>query len=342
MHLSGIETNFLLLPAFTLLLGKVVLIVTVLVISLLIALYSVSWDRKMIAFRRGGQSSNSKKTFEVLRPLKGGGNSLLITGAGVLLFALVAFAVIPWGDYIYLFGWYWPLQIAEINVSLLFVFTMISIAVTGLMLTGWVGKNKAGLGQVMKATTLVATYELVMCVSLLGLVMVNATLRLDYMVYLQKDGIWNVFYQPLGFLIFFVCALAVIDLPDLRSPETGDSDEHSLTARNDSPANGFYLLAKYLILFLVSAFIVTLYFGGYDIPFVNDSAMRNRSDINWLALWEGIALLVKIVGFILLFLWIGRKFFWENQGKTLKVGWKILLPLAFLNMLGTGLVILFK
>lgn len=354
MQLPVWEPALLLLISGTLLLGKFVFIIIVTALSMVIAMYVASRERRLVDFYRDKNRSNR---LGILKPVTDGikfffrgsivpadsNRFLFIAGSYLaVICALMMSAVIPWGDYIHLFGRYWHLQVAEINVSLLFIFALMSIAVPGMMLIGLTGKDNAGPAHVIKATTRVLTYELVMCSSLLSLVMVDATLKLDYMVYMQRDAVWNIFYQPLGFLIFFVCALVIFRQPHEAFPEAGDSVKPNLPTEPHTFKTGWFLLIKYLNLVLLSAFIVTLYFGGYDIPFVNDEAMRNSRDINWLALWESVTLLVKILGFLLLFLWVGRKFSQKNQRKILNLDWKILLPLALLNMLGTGWLILFK
>ena len=160
------------------------------------------------------------------------------------------------------------------------------------------------------------------------------------MVGQQKDHLWNIFKQPLGFLIFLICAFAETNRTPFDLSEAENELIGGYHSEYSSMKLGFYLFAEYVNMFLSSAVMVTLFFGGYDIPFFNDAAHTASWGVNVMAILQGVVFFAKIVCFIFLFMWVRWTIPRFRYDQLMNLGWKILLPLALANMLLTGAIIL--
>jgi NADH-quinone oxidoreductase subunit H len=229
-----------------------------------------------------------------------------------------------------------------VNIGILYVFGIVSLGVYGIMIGGWASNNKFSLLGAMRAASQIVSYELAMGITLIALLMITGTLSLKEMVGQQTDHWWNIFKQPLGFLIFLICAFAETNRTPFDLSEAENELIGGYHSEYSSMKLGFYLFAEYVNMFLSSAVMVTLYFGGYDIPFVNDITFINTIGTNWMAVLQGIVFFGKIVCFLFLFMWVRWTIPRFRYDQLMNLGWKILLPLALLNMLVTGALILLK
>jgi NADH-quinone oxidoreductase subunit H len=149
---------------------------------------------------------------------------------------------------------------------------------------------------------------------------------------------WNVVYQPLGFLIFLVCAFAECNRTPFDLPECETELVGGYHTEYSSMKLGFYLFAEYINMFVSSAVISTLYFGGYNFPFMNDLGL----DHNMITILGTLALFIKITFFIFFFMWIRWTIPRFRYDQLMNLGWKILIPLSIINIAITGLVVLLK
>ena len=336
---------------------KLVLIIIVVMGSLLVAMYCTLGERKVAGWMQDRRGPNRAGPFGILQPLADGvklffKEEIIPTYANKFLFilgpvlamltAMMVGAVIPWGDSVHLFGRDISLQIADVNIGLLYIFGVVSLGVYGIMIGGWASNNKYSLLGAMRAASQIISYELAMGISIIALLMITGSLSLNVMVDQQKDQVWNIFYQPLGFLIFLICAFAETNRTPFDLPEAENELIGGYHAEYSSMKLGFYLFSEYINMFLSSAVMATLYFGGYDIPFVNDANLVNHIGQNWTALLEFFALFAKILGFIFLFMWVRWTVPRFRYDQLMNLGWKALLPLALLNMLATGAISLLK
>ncbi len=336
---------------------KLVLIVAVVSGSLVVAMYSTYAERKVAAILQDRRGPNRAGPFGILQPLADGlklffkeeiipsfsSKFLFILGPCLaMLTAMMVGAVIPWGNKIHLFGRDISLQIADVNIGILYVFGVVSLGVYGIMIGGWASNNKFSLMGAMRAASQIISYELAMGISLIGLLMVTGTLSLKEMVVQQTDHWWNIVKQPLGFLIFLICAFAETNRTPFDLAEAENELVGGYHTEYSSMKLGFYLFAEYINMFLSSAVMVSLFFGGYDIPFVNDGNLINSIGVNWMAVLQGVVLFAKIVCFLFLFMWVRWTIPRFRYDQLMNLGWKILLPLALLNMLVTGGLILLK
>lgn len=334
---------------------KLVLIVGIISISLVIAMYETYAERKVAAVMQDRRGPNRAGPFGILQPLADGvklfmkeeiipntsNRMLFILGPCLaMLTAMMTSAVIPWGGNIEVFGRQVSLQIADINIGILYVFGVVSMGVYGIMIGGWASNNKFSLMAAMRGASQVISYELPMGLSLIALLMMTGSLKMSVIVGQQIDSWYNVLYQPLGFLIFLVCAFAECNRTPFDLPEAENELNFGYHQEYSSMKLGFYLFAEYINMFISSAIMATLFWGGYDIPFVNDAQLTERVGLNLMALFQGLSLFFKIAGFIFLFMWVRWTIPRFRYDQLMNLGWKRLIPLALFNMIITAAVVL--
>src|SRR5687768_1748995 len=205
------------------LLEKSVLISGVIMISLGIAMYETYFERKIAAFIQDRRGPNRAGPFGILQPLADGlklfmkeeiipntsNRFLFVLGPCLaMLTAMMTSAVVPWGSQVELFGRTIQLQIADINIGILYIFGVVSMGVYGIMIGGWASNNKFSLLAAIRGASQIISYELAMGLCLIALLLLTGSLRLSEIVSQQSNGLWNFIYQPVGFVIFFICALA--------------------------------------------------------------------------------------------------------------------------------------
>ncbi len=339
-----------------LIIEKLVLIIVVVMSSLVIAMYATFAERKVAAIMQDRIGPNRAGPFGILQPLADGlklffkeeiipnfsSKFLFILGPSLaMLTAMMTSAVIPWGDTVTLFGREIHLQIADINIGILYVFGVVSMGVYGIMIGSWASNNKFSLMGGLRAASQIISYELAMGIALIALLMITGTLSLRVMVAGQMDGVWNVIKQPLGFLIFLICVFAECNRTPFDLAEAENELIGGYHTEYSSMKLGFYLFAEYINMFVSSAVMVSLFFGGYDIPFLNDGHMIEKIGQNWMAVAHIFMFLFKAFFFVFLFMWVRWTIPRFRYDQLMNLGWKVLLPLALFNMLATGAVILY-
>jgi NADH-quinone oxidoreductase subunit H len=336
----------------TYLIIKSLMVLTIFGITLLIATYLTYFERKVAAFLQDRLGPDRAGPFGILQPLADAGKmffkedfipqnsakSLFILGPGIAMFtALLTGSIIPWGPQITLFGETFDFQIADINVGILFIVGVVSIGVYGIMIGGWASNNKYSLFGAIRASSQMISYELAMGLSIIAIVMMTGSLSLKDIVAQQHGMNWNVFYQPLGFIIFLISALAECNRAPFDLAECESELIGGYHTEYSSMKLGFFLFAEYINMFISCALISSLYFGGYNYPF-----MDMVSDPTVQGLIGTAVLFGKIFFFIFLFMWIRWTLPRFRYDQLMHLGWKMLIPLALANMLATGAVILFN
>lgn len=330
---------------------KMILIAAVISISLVVAMYATYVERKFAGFIQDRHGPNRVGPFGLLQPLADGlklffkeeiipnnSNKLLfILGPCLaMLTAMMTSAIIPWGGTVELFGENVTLQIADINIGILYVFGVVSMGVYGMMIGGWASNNKFSLMAALRGASQAISYELAMGLSLIALLMLTGSLSLKTITEQQVAGWWNIVYQPLGFLIFFVCALAECNRAPFDLPEAESELNMGYHQEYSSMKLGFFLFAEYINMFISCAIMATLFLGGYDIPFVDESTWSGAAA----AIGGVLSLMGKTFFLILVFMWIRWTLPRFRYDQLMNLGWKGLIPLALLNMVATGAVIL--
>ncbi|MFM7643286.1 MAG: NADH-quinone oxidoreductase subunit NuoH [Sphingomonadales bacterium] len=333
-----------------LLIEKSILVVLLFLISLGAAAYMTYFERKLAAWIQDRVGPDRAGPFGILQPIADGVKMFLkedfipakadkwlfIIGPGLAMFtALITSAVVPWGPKLHLFGRDISLQVADINIGILYVFGVLSVGVYGIMIGGWASNNKYSLYGAIRASSQMISYELAMGVSAITIVLLSGSLSLNDIV-AQQSGVWNVFYQPVAFLIFFICALAELNRAPFDLPECESELVGGYHTEYSSMKLGLYLFSEYTSMFVSSAIMAILFFGGYNFP-----GMSYFSG-NTLAILGIGAFAIKIFLFIFVIMWIRWTIPRFRFDQLMHLGWKTLLPLALINLLITGLVIAFK
>lgn len=341
--------SLILLYIFGLILQKMGLVTVLFLVTLGIAAYSTYGERKVAAFLQDRLGPDRAGPFGILQPLADGVKMfmkedfiptqserwLFIMGPGIFMFvACMTSAVIPWGTTLTLFGMNLDLQVTDINIGILYIMGFVSLGVYGIMIGGWSSNNKYALYGAIRASSQMISYELAMGLSIIAIVMLTGTLSLREMAEQQAAtwfGFfpkWNVFMQPLGFLIFFTCALAECNRAPFDLPECETELVGGYHTEYSSMKLGFFLFAEYINMFVSSAVTATVFFGGYNFPGI---------DPDWLwGLMGPVVLFAKIFFFIFVFMWIRWTLPRFRYDQLMHLGWKVLVPLAILNMVLTG------
>lgn len=333
---------------------KILLVVGVFTVTLVVAMYATYGERKVAAFLQDRIGPNRAGPFGILQPLADGlkffmkeeiipsvsNKFLFILGPSIaMITALMAGVLIPWGDTIIVNGTAYSLQITDINIGILYVFGVVSIGVYGIMIGGWASNNKYSLLGAIRASAQMISYELAMGISIIALIMMTQTLSLGEIVSQQAGGdwnFWNVVYQPLGFLIFIVCAFAECNRAPFDLPECETELVGGYHTEYSSMKLGFYMFAEYINMFISSAVLSTLYFGGYNFPFMNDLGLSH----NAITILGTVFLFGKIFFFIFFFMWVRWTLPRFRYDQLMNLGWRVLLPLSIANLLLTALVLL--
>jgi NADH-quinone oxidoreductase subunit H len=326
---------------------KIFFLFIILGITLVIAMYSTYAERKVAAYMQDRRGPNRAGRWGLMQPLADGikmlmkeeiipftaQRSLFIMGPGIAMTtALLTGVVIPWGSEFTVKGQTFSLQIADLNIGILFVFAMVSIGVYGIMLGGWASNNKYALLGSIRAASQMISYELAMGMSIIALILTTGSLSLRDIVMQQQGWHWNIIYQPLGFLIFLICAFAETNRAPFDLPECETELIGGYHTEYSSMKLGFYLFAEYINMFISSAVIVTLYFGGYQMPLLHHLGFSP----NILTLLGSLFFFIKIFIVIFVFMWVRWTLPRFRYDQLMNLGWKGLIPLAILNIAITG------
>jgi len=337
----------------TFIIEKSIVILVVFSITMVMAMYSTWAERKVAAYLQDRVGPNRAGWGGLFQPLADGlklfakeefspntpNKFLFLVGPGIAMgTALMTSAVIPWGDRFHLFGRDILLQATDIDVAVLYVVGVVSVGVYGIMIGGWASNNKFSLIGAIRAASQMVSYEVAMGLSIVALLMMTGTLSLREISAQQSGLHWNVFYQPLSFLIFLICAFAETNRTPFDLPECETELIGGYHTEYSSMKMGFYLFAEYANMFISSTILAILFFGGYNYPGMSWAVE------NWgvnIANVIGIgALFVKLCGFIFFFMWVRWTIPRFRYDQLMHLGWRILIPLSIFNIMITGIVLL--
>ena len=332
---------------------KSIVIFVVFAVTMLMAMYSTWAERKVAAFLQDRVGPNRAGWGGLLQPLADGlklfskeefipntpNRFLFIVGPAIAMStALMTSAVIPWGDRLHLFGRDIVLQATDIDVALLYIFGVVSVGVYGIMIGGWASNNKFSLMGAVRAASQMVSYEVAMGLSMIALLMMTGTLSLKGISVQQSGMNWNVFYQPVSFLIFLICAFAETNRTPFDLAECESELVGGYHTEYSSMKMGFYLFAEYANMFISSAILAILFFGGYNYPGMQ--WMIENVGVNTANLLGFAALFIKICGFIFFYMWIRWTIPRFRYDQLMHLGWKILIPLSIVNIMITGFCLL--
>jgi NADH-quinone oxidoreductase subunit H len=235
--------------------------------------------------------------------------------------------VVPWGSSIELFGRTIQLGIADLNVAVLYILSVASISVYGIVLAGWSSNNKYSMMGGLRSSAQMVSYELALGLAFVGPIMLAGSMSLGDIVDAQR-GLWYIILQPLGAFIFYVAALAEVN----RSPFDMPEAEQELTAGYHTEYSGMkfalFFMGEYIKMIAVSAIFAALFLGGYRGPFVDQFPLLGP-----------LYLAAKIIASLGLMIWIRATMPRLRYDRLMSFGWKVLLPLALANIFLTAIVI---
>ena len=339
-----------------LILFKTILVVSLFALSMAVAAYSTWAERKVAAIMQDRIGPNRSWKFGLLQPLADGGKFffkedfipekaekfLFFFGPGLVMFiSLITGAVIPWGKSLNIGGQSFDLQVANLDVGVLYLMGMVSIGVYGIMIGGWASNNKFALIGAIRASSQMISYELAMGLSLLAIIMMNSSLDLKVIAESQSGWYgmkWNIFFQPLAFIIFFVAALAECNRHPFDLPECETELVGGFHTEYSAMKLGLYMFGEYVNMFISSALITTLFLGSYNFPglaWIGENWGENAAGIASI-----LAFLAKTIAVILTFMWIRWTLPRFRYDQLMHLGWKSLIPLALVNLLVTGALVL--
>lgn len=256
--------------------------------------------------------------------------------------ALSTFAVVPFGNTIEVFGNQVKLMIADVNVGILYILSITSLGVYGITLAGWSSNNKYSLLGGLRSSAQMISYELSMGLSIIGVLMVCGTLRLDQIVLHQANYFggwlpaWNIFLQPVAFITFVVAAFAETNRLPFDLPEAEPELVGGYHTEYTGLKFGLFFLAEYANMITAGAVITTLFLGGWHFPYIENVGLAPLT----LSLLQVLTFCVKLVVVLLFFIvvrWTIPRFRYDQ---LMKIGWKVMLPLTLANVLVTGLILL--
>jgi NADH-quinone oxidoreductase subunit H len=246
--------------------------------------------------------------------------------------ALIAFAVIPFGSDLTLFGHRVTLYIADINVGLLYLVSIASIGVYGIILAGYASNSKYPLLAGLRASAQLISYEIAVTMMLVSVVAMSGTLSMVGITEAQRNaGFWYVFVQPVAFVILFIGGLAETNRAPFDMPEAEQELVGGFHTEYSGMRFALFFLAEYINMIVVSAVTTTLFFGGYLRPFPNVEALWF---LDYIPGWAWF--LLKTFVFLYVFIWVRGTLPRYRYDQLMRLGWKVLIPLGIVNLVVTG------
>ncbi|HIO23436.1 MAG TPA: NADH-quinone oxidoreductase subunit NuoH [Nitrospinaceae bacterium] len=262
--------------------------------------------------------------------------------------AILTFAVVPFGGQYELWGTKVNLVISDLDVGLLFVFAIASIATYGYVIAGWASNNNWSLLGSMRTASQMISYEVTMGLTIVGVLMVYGTMKLTEIGAAQEDFLnWGFFLQPVGFFMFLAASIAENKRIPFDAPEAESELVAGYFTEYSGLKFGMFFMSEFIEMVTIGAIVTILFFGAWHIPFLSSATL-----LSWLDFlgtnWATLALMLIHIGVffakVIFFIWFQMTIRWTlprfRYDQIMKLGWKILLPLSLANILITGLVIL--
>ncbi len=324
-------------------------IVIVLNATLVGVTYMVLLERKVIAWAQSRLGPMRVGPYGILQPVADAvklmikeditpvrADKWVFTAAPIIAMvpALIVYAVIPFGPEVSLFGRQVTLYITDINVGLLYIVSVASVGVYGIILAGYASNSKFPLLASLRASAQLISYEVAVTLTLVSVILVAGSLSMVSIVRAQESmGVWFAFLQPVAFVLFFIGGLAETNRAPFDLPEA----EQELTGGFHTEYSGMrfalFFLAEYANMIVVSSVATTLFLGGWLRPFPN---------VEWLSFLGIIPswawFLLKSFAFLYIFIWVRATLPRYRYDQLMRLGWKVLIPLAILNLVVTGIV----
>jgi NADH-quinone oxidoreductase subunit H len=324
-------------------------ILVVLNATLVAVTYMVLLERKVIAWAQSRLGPMRVGPYGVLQPVADAiklmikeditpvrADKWVFTAAPIISMvpALIVYAVIPFGPEVTLFGQKVTLYITDVNVGLLYIVSVASVGVYGIILAGYASNSKYPLLASLRASAQLISYEVAVTLTLVSVILMAGTLSMVGIVNAQYNAhVWYAFAQPVAFVLVLIGGLAETNRAPFDLPEA----EQELTGGFHTEYSGMrfalFFLAEYANMIVVSSVVTTLFFGGWLRPFPNVGALRFLGVVpSWT--W----FLLKSFVFLYIFIWIRATLPRYRYDQLMRLGWKVLIPLAIANLVVTGIV----
>ncbi|MDP6668657.1 MAG: NADH-quinone oxidoreductase subunit NuoH [Candidatus Krumholzibacteria bacterium] len=332
-------------------LGKILF---VFLVTLTTVAYLTLAERKVSAWIQWRKGPNRVGPWGLLQPIADGlkfvlkedfvprgANQALHALAPVLSMApaLITFSVIPFGSTLPLFGTEVRMIVADLSIGILFVYAIASLGVYGLAIGGWASNNKYALLGGLRASAQMISYEISMALAVIPIIMMSGTVMLSGIVEYQANHFWFALSQPLGFLLFLVAVFAETNRLPFDLPEAEPELVAGYHTEYSSMKFAMFFLAEYANMITASALIVTLYFGGYHCPILEDLAFFQSHPL-LLGLLHIFSFLGKMALWLFIFIWVRWSLPRFRYDQLMGLGWKVLLPLSLLNLFIYGVLAL--
>jgi NADH-quinone oxidoreductase subunit H len=328
------------------------------VVVLLVVAYTVLAERRVLGFIQGRLGPNRVGYGGVLQPFadllkfilkedivpdKSTRVVYVLAPVIATMAALMTMIVYPFGPEIRIpfTSITIPLVVAHFDIGLLYVLGITSIGVYGIMLAGWSSNNKYSLMGGLRSSAQMISYELALGLSLIGVIMLAGTLDLAQVVDLQSGWHgtrWFILFQPLGFVLYMISAIAETNRVPFDLPEAETELVAGFHTEYSAMKFALFFLAEYINMFTVSMLATTLFLGGWNVPFLDMFLVRGTF---LFGLVSALGFLVKVIFFLFMYIWIRGTLPRFRFDQLMSFGWKILLPLALLNIFLTATIIFF-
>ncbi len=345
---------------FYLLITSVKIVVVFTVVITAVAYYGFA-ERRLCAFMQDRVGPNRCGPWGILQPLADGikflfkedvipdhVNRPLYVLAPILVMvpAFITFAAVPFGSEISVAGHSTALQVGETNIGILYIFAIVSISIYGIIISGWASNNKYSLLGGLRASAQVISYELAMGLSVIGVLMVYESLTLGGMVEAQSGVVswlpwlprWGIFVQPLGALIFVVASFAETNRVPFDLPESESELVAGYHVEYSSMKFAMFYMGEYSNMVTSAALMTTIFLGGWQLPFVSmegwDPLVRALTQIG---VFTG-----KTALFAFMFIWVRWTLPRFRYDQLMRLGWRVMLPLALFNIVATGFCLTVK
>jgi NADH-quinone oxidoreductase subunit H len=340
--------------------GILIKIAIVVGISQGVVAYLILVERKIAAWAQDRVGPNRAGPLGLLQPLADGAKMILkedvipryvnvplyiLAPVIAIVAATIGFAVVPFGPvgntgvnvpFVGEAGQNVQFQIAPgIDVGIVYIFAIGSLAVYGVILAGWSSNNKYSFLGGLRSSAQIISYEIPLGLSILGMVLLAGSLDLNTIVNWQDRHVWGVFVQPLGFLLFLVSAFAETNRLPFDLPESEQELVGGFHTEYSAMKFGMFFLGEYLHVITVSFLTVILFFGGWDVPFLLD-----QDQVGWLpAIAKLLVLVFKVALMIVFIMWIRWTLPRFRYDTLMDLAWKRMIPLALINLVATAALV---
>jgi NADH-quinone oxidoreductase subunit H len=338
----------------SILLIKGIIILVIFALSLGIAAYETYFERVVAAWIQDRVGPDRAGWHGMFQPLADAGKLffkedfipaiadkwLFIIGPGIAMFtSLLSSAVIPFGETLKIGDLLVPIQGVDVNIGVLYVFGIVALGVYGILIGGWASNNKYSLYGAIRAASQNISYEIALGLCLIAVIVVSESLSLREIVAQQHGMNWNIFYQPVGFILFMTCSLAELNRVPFDLPETESELVTGYLTEFGSMKMGLFMFGEYVNMFVSSAIIASLYFGSYNYPgmdAVREFMIGQFGDVaghNVATLIGTGVFFAKICFFIFVIMWIRWTLPRFRYDQLMKLGWQWMVPLAVVNLI---------